>query len=168
MNTPAIIVDLDNTLCDTRHREHLVAQRPRNWVAYSMACVADPCIEWVADVVRSWSVAVQGSVFILSGRNSEARQETVVWLRQHRIPWLEVILRKPNEHEPNAAYKVKHAQRIQQDYDVQFILDDHPGVIQAMSEIGIPGLWVARSVNPHFPQLTNDADELNTVEKAYA
>ncbi len=165
---PAIVVDLDNTLCGTNHREHIVAKPPRDWDAYSAACVDDPCIEWVADIVRNWSSSTRGHVIVLSGRNVSAEAQTLTWLTEKRIPCDELILRHPHEHKPNHIYKAAHGKRLLETYDIQFVMDDHPGVLQQFALLGVPGLWVGRPENPHFPSFLDGTGSPRTVEASYA
>lgn len=170
MRRLAIIVDLDNTLCDTRHREHIVSGgSPHDWDSYSLACGNDACIEWVADVVRGWKMMnPDGVVIILSGRNTSAMQITRGWLNDRHVPGDELILRKPEETGPNPEYKAAHAQRLLEFYDIQFVIDDHPGVLQHFALLGIPGLWVGRPESPHFPSLLNKDGAVHTLELAYS
>ena len=146
-----ILVDLDNTLCDTRHREHLIPKRraPGAFDEYCMACKDDPPIEWVCNIVRH----LQGgtAVLILSGREECARTLTALWLHRHGIWPVSIILRQPGDDRPNPAIKAAVIDDLlKAGIEIDFILDDHPAVLAAGSDRGIPGLLVCTPTSPHF------------------
>lgn len=161
----ALICDLDNTLSDTRHREYLAPATPEgDWEPYCLACVDDPCIEWIAHIVRHWL----GPVLILSARNEVAMPETLAWLKEQEIDWEVVQLRPLGDTRNNLEYKAWAIEQfLLAGFDPALILDDHPGVIQYAASIGLSGLWVSRPENPHFPTLLNAEGAVHAVEPNY-
>ena len=60
--------DLDSTLCDTRHRQHMAAQvreKKATWLEYSLACADDEPIEGAVAMVRF--IAAQDRLIGIAG-----------------------------------------------------------------------------------------------------
>lgn len=116
INTGVILWDLDSTLANTAHRQHMVpAIRSRvkggpTWVDYSMACKDDTPVEGAAVLVR----ILRGRIrqFGVSGRNASAEQLTAEWLDKHDIPLDALYLREDGDHTPNGEYKVRVIKQI--------------------------------------------------------
>lgn len=103
----ALLVDLDSTLCDTRHRWPLSPidpatgqwllpepERRAAWQRYSMACPGDTLIPAVRDLMRSWR-ALGNRVHIVSGRDACAEPHTRAWLDSHTVPYDGIHLHQP-------------------------------------------------------------------------
>jgi FMN phosphatase YigB (HAD superfamily) len=92
-----VFVDLDSTLADTRHRQHMIedaraAGREPDWEAYSLACAGDEPIPGTIQLVRmlTWEGY---HIVILSGRSEAAMYRTNEWLYRNQVPFNELILR---------------------------------------------------------------------------
>lgn len=79
-----IICDLDGTLCDASHREHLINE---SWDAFHAAHTKDsvvlPTLQFLERMLklRDWSeVAEPCYVIFLTGRNEAYRASTIDWL----------------------------------------------------------------------------------------
>lgn len=144
---PVVVVDLDSTLCDTRHR-HVLAPKvelgvERNWVAYSMACSDDIVIEGTRRTVKVLSVA--HDIHLVSFRNNEARERTMDWLWKNDVPYHSLKLKMPGEFDnQHDDYKVDYVKRLQaQGHEVVLVIDDWPGLAPAMlRETGVPVMVV--------------------------
>jgi hypothetical protein len=75
------ICDLDNTVTDASHRQHLVTNRPKNFKAFNLLAAKDPAIEPVCIAVRALRLA-KGRCLFTSGREGthQNRQIAVDWL----------------------------------------------------------------------------------------
>ncbi len=105
----AVLWDLDSTLCDTRHRQHMVAQvreKQATWLEYSMACADDEPIEGAVALVRFlYELGVRQ--FGVSGRNASALNVTLDWLNRHQVPLDDVFLRPDDDYTTNGLFKVR-------------------------------------------------------------
>lgn len=76
-----IVCDLDGTLCDSTHREHLIQS---SWEEFHEACVGDkpiPQTHWFLQMVTGWGEGLdRDSLIFLTGRNEAHRAATVNWL----------------------------------------------------------------------------------------
>ncbi len=144
MSEHVVIVDLDGTLCDTEHRHHLIHwdNEVMNWDAYSLACVNDPPIHATIRLVQH--LAHTHRIVILSGRQDVALDATAQWLEAHEVPYDELHLRSQGDHRRNPQFKRDFVRRrLRNGERVAFAIDDHPGVAEALSEIGVPTILVA-------------------------
>lgn len=83
------IFDLDGTLALTEHRQHFLEETPKNWEAFNAACVDDLPNEPVIKIFQTLNISIWNTVYILSGRSEDVRQETIKWLIKYELikPW---------------------------------------------------------------------------------
>jgi len=141
-----ICVDLDSTLCDTRHRHHLVLpgdeRDQTDWVAYSLACGDDEPIDGVVQLVRLLSR--HHHIALVSSRDEQARKLTEQWLSDQEVPY-DVLLLGGTDDVPQGLedFKVHHVRRLHAaGYEVALVVDDLPSLAEAMSVIGVSTLTV--------------------------
>ena len=57
-----VLVDMDGTLADSRHREHFVQGKRKNWKAFFDAMDADEpnsaIAEWVRELAKSYDIVI--------------------------------------------------------------------------------------------------------------
>jgi hypothetical protein len=140
-----VLTDLDSTVANTEGRAHLAvpgAPRHEDWIAYSRACVND---EPIAGTVRTLQLLAASGlpIFIVSGRNVEAVQQTQEWLARHNVPFDHLRLRKPDDIQDNAEYKAAWVRELRQNgFDPVLMLEDHIGVAKLVEAEGVPVLTV--------------------------
>jgi ribonuclease J len=141
-----VCVDLDSTLCDTSHRHHLVLpgdeRENTDWVAYSLACADDAPIDGTCRLVRL--LAADYRIVLVSSRDEQARALTETWLEAQGIPFDELILGGTNGAPAGLAeFKVHHVGALlERGERVTLVIDDMPGLPEAMKPLGIPVLTV--------------------------
>jgi hypothetical protein len=154
----AVIWDLDSTLADTYHRQHMVPQIKAGeaaWVDYSLACAGDTPIE--AAVELMWALQPRYYQMVVTGRNESARDLTEAWFREHDVPVDRLIMRADGDHTADGRFKLRVLDQLKADgvWPVLFI-EDWPQVADEIREqAGIPVLVV----NPCYPV---DAPHQNT------
>ena len=140
------VFDLDGTLANTAHRDHLRPESNGNgdeWVPYSMQCAGDSVIVPVRELILggAWNV-----IWIVTGRTELARELTEAWLHSHFIDYDELIMRADGDHRNNVTLKLEALDRIEAlGYEVTLWVDDYPRVIEAMAERGIPTMLYSGS-----------------------
>lgn len=102
-----IVFDLDGTLSDNEHRAHLVAgPGPKNWDAYTAACVDDPPVPEIISVANA--LFNEGhQIEIWSGRDESARGATIHWLCQYGVRYRALLLRKHGDHRLDTEVKLE-------------------------------------------------------------
>ena len=104
MTTPAIICDLDGTLCNIEHRLHFVRPPPlidvlgiqdaddlaekhtkfkKNWNGFFKAMSEDTPHQWCVDILKHMSK--DRTIIFCSGRPDNYRKETYAWLEKHGL-----------------------------------------------------------------------------------
>lgn len=141
--TKTILIDLDGTVCDTRHRDRLINRSgDTDWLAYSMECAGDRPIPGVVRLVN-W---IAGLKVILTGRHEEARRLTERWLARNGVGYDELIMRPIGDRRENVALKVAEVRKLRRrGFDPILAIDDYPKVAEAFASLQIPTLLVARN-----------------------
>lgn len=142
MNT--IIIDLDGTLCDVRHRLHYVKETPPNWPAFFDACSGDTPN---SAVVALYDMAVSNyiAVIYVSGRPETHRAPTETWLARHRLNRHAALLMRPaGDYRPDAEIKRElYEAHIASKYGVLFTVDDRNAVVQMWRSLGLTCFQIA-------------------------
>lgn len=153
-----VVFDLDATLAHTLHRSHLspFVNKDSDWPTYAKACVNDkPIAGAIALVNLLWR---HYGIYILSGRDCAAYNETIWWLSRHEVMYDFLHLREEGDLEDNGIYKSKHIDSLKDDgYKVHLLIDDWPATIDSVTKSGTPALCV----NPRYRDETMADYELS-------
>lgn len=151
MNKPlAYIIDLDGTLYDNSHRQHLIPADRSNtaaWAPFNCACADDVLREDVADLVRSILLSGREAIF-LTGRGESAREQTMQRLMRdfNFIEDPRLIMRPMDWHTSAAEYKREAMERISNSKRwaaYRFIaIEDDPSIVEVMRGMGITVLHI--------------------------
>jgi phosphoglycolate phosphatase-like HAD superfamily hydrolase len=151
---PVAIVDLDGVLADVRHRLHHVAARPKNWDAFFAGIGDDPVLAEGRAVVER--LAADHDIVYLTGRPERTREPTVDWLRRHRLPPGELVMRPAGDRRPARVTKPQLLARLARDgRTVAVVVDDDPQVCAALQDAGWPVLvadWMPPAAPLHEAQ----------------
>lgn len=141
-----IVIDLDGTIADSRHREHYAVER--DWDEFHLRSGQDapkPDVRWLINFLSEHRVGDYPYLMILTGRNERYRPLTENWLRHNNIDYDELIMRPDNNFERDADLKLRLLQEFcdRAGYDdpteaVIFILEEREGMVQAYREAGFP------------------------------
>ena len=145
MATKTVIVDLDGTLADVRHRLHHIAKgRQKDWPAFFAAMHLDPVNDWYHLLVRL--LHREGlRIAIVSGRPDDYAMEIREWLRAHAVPFDALYLRKSGDFRPDTIVKKELLDAHFRKEDVLFVLDDRQSVVDMWLREGL----VCLQANPH-------------------
>ena len=133
----AIIVDLDNTLCNASKREHHVRNGNRNWKAFFEEIPTDTVNQWCADIIlRS---RMDHMIIFCSGRPEEYRQITQDWLWKH-LPELKasyLFMRQSGDFRKDSIVKeILLDYEILPRYEPFYFIDDRKQVVQMYRQRG--------------------------------
>lgn len=134
---PAVIVDMDGTLCDVSTVIHLQAEAD-GFNAFHEACAQCPphraVIEWCLDYHSRGH-----EILIVTGRDAWTRQLTEQWLSEHLpVPAAGLHMREDGDFRSNTAVKREIHSRLALSYDIRSAIDDDKEIIGLWQEIGIP------------------------------
>ena len=150
MKQRAIIVDLDGTLCDERHRRVYLEVKswgPREFDKFYEAMDKDKAYDWCRTMVRMY-LEKRYHIIFLTGRPEKYRQKTVDWLFTycgiHPNCDYELYMRPDGDFRQDTDLKPEiYYQKIDGNYDVEFILEDRNKVVHKWREMGLTCLHVA-------------------------
>jgi len=146
MKQKAIICDLDGTLFDIRHREHLA--REKKWDEFHAAMINDTPHNWCAQLIRTFcfsDVAGMFDVLYVTGRPEKYRETSAEVLRLHRLDLHEALfMRKDNDFRKDAVVKTEiYNEHIKDKYDILFCLEDRKQAVDAWRALGLTCLQCA-------------------------
>lgn len=140
-----IVVDLDGTVCDTAHRDHLA--QAKDWGAFHAAAKDDQPRADVATFLRIF-MRYRPDDFVLvacTGRNERYRQATLEWLIKNDLAVFDTILmRSDGDWRPDVEVKPAMLHDFMSSFDVSkgifpkvaFILEDRDKVVEAWRNLG--------------------------------
>jgi hypothetical protein len=153
-NAPTVVVyDLDSTVCDTRHRHHLIpdVNPASTWEKYSLACRGDEPIDGtIARMRLDWPYH---EVHIVTGRSAVARNATEAWLtayageESHQY-WDQLHMRPTGTRTRNGLFKVSYIKDLQgQGKHVALAYEDYKQAAEEITAVtGVPVL----GINPFY------------------
>ena len=166
-----IVFDLDDTLADTDHRQHILTQEfpeeSDKWNAFFDACTEDAPMQGVIYLLKALAFQDERHrVEIWTGRSDRVREQTEAWLRWHaRInPWTkqpgseqtEAWLRRHVKMFPNVELRMRkegdyrHDIEIKQEWIEEFgkpdiVFDDRNKIVEWWRDMGITCCQVKNS-----------------------
>lgn len=141
MTREAIIVDLDGTIFDTRHRLHYITGRDdQNWAAFEAAAENDIPVEHVVELLRNYAANGTRVLIVTARHDKRMRLATMNQLQRHQIPCHRLFMRPDKiEMDQDAFLKQKiYTAEIKPMYDVKFAIEDRPEVVQMWQRNGVP------------------------------
>lgn len=125
----AIIVDLDGTLCDVKHRVHHVEGGNKNWKAFNELMVHDELNHWCFELMEAMTVRGYKIIFV-TGRAEPWRVPTENWLKKHFVKYEHLYMRGVLDHREDSDVKEEiYLEKIEQIYQVLFVVDDRKSVV---------------------------------------
>lgn len=165
INSPkgVVIVDLDGTLADGKHRLHLLPTKDlhltESWSEFNRAAVDDRPIESTIMVVNGLWVSGFG-VVVLTGRSDEVQRETAVWLDFYGVKYDCLIMRRHDDNRKDTIIKEDVLRAIGLDRIV-CAFDDSPTVIPFMRSLGITTYAVTEYAKPRSDLQGHSVESLN-------
>lgn len=124
---PIVLVDIDGTLADGRHREHHVQGSSKDWQSYYEMLADDQPIDLVVRWVRE--LAKDHTICIVSGRPDTYQHETMTWLAGADVAYDWIFMRGGGDKRPDVMIKNDILKHLPKD-KIAFAIDDRPSVIR--------------------------------------
>jgi hypothetical protein len=147
-SAPAVIIDLDGTLCNIDHRLHYVqGEGKKQWDLFFKEVPNDSVNEWCHQIVKRFN---DFPVLFCSGRGDQTRRDTETWLNKQGLPldynhnYRQLFMRHRNDFRQD--YVVKEIIldfEILTRYKVLFAIDDRKQVVDLWRRRGITCLACA-------------------------
>lgn len=139
---PCVIVDIDGTLSNASHRQHLVQDGNKDWDRFYDLCEFDdfhPHIGVIVNLLYDFY-----KIVLVSGRVERVRDKTVKWLDQHKVSYDELFMRPDGDFRPDDVLKAEILGRdIAPKWHPVMAFDDRDRVVAMWRKCGIPCLQVA-------------------------
>jgi hypothetical protein len=146
---PLYIFDLDGTLADTAHRQHLLNDKddPNRWRKFYAACVDDLPHRHIIEVMEALKAA-NCEVWIWSGRSDEVEKETIDWICKHTsftMDTLTLKMRKAGDFTPDDVLKKSWWMDVHPDHRSRVLatFDDRDRMVKMWRDMHVPCLQVA-------------------------
>lgn len=141
--TPAIIVDIDGTIADFKHRRHLLNQENDDNSEFYARMIHDEPMGPIIEIVNSFVEIDEYQIIFLTSRPEIYRQITECWLFENIIfPTIDgsfmLYMRQPNDPKNNAKFKrLVYFRSIEDHFDTLFVIDDRDECVKMWREIGL-------------------------------
>ncbi len=129
-----VLVDMDGTLADCRHREHHIQGKRKNWPAFFRGMSQDPANTSIVELTRR--LAADLDIVIVTGRPQEYLDDTTEWLARNRIAYCELYMRRAGDRRPDYVAKREMLDALPRER-VAFVLDDRESVCQMWTDAGL-------------------------------
>lgn len=137
------LFDIDGTIADCSHRLPFITSQPKDWRSFFAGVQNDTPIPHTIELARHLARAGMAIVFV-SGRSSECRDQTALWLANHGLPGGPLYMRKEGDHRDDDIIKIELLAKVREDgFDPVMAFDDRNRVVAAWREAGIPCAQVA-------------------------
>ena len=141
MRPKTVIIDLDGTLANSKHRAHFLTGENgyRNVEAWRIETDKDVPNEWCVDLILGYRA--QGyQIIYLTGREETCRETTNDWLLRH-VPGSQherLLMRPKDDNRPDHEIKLEvYLRDILPFYQVVMAVDDRPSIAKLWRSLGI-------------------------------
>ena len=140
---PAIIVDLDGTLCDIDHRLHHIKKNPQDWSAFNGSLDQDKSYFWCLELIAAMK-ARGYQVYFVTGRTDDCEEATKVWLARHNVSYDNLFMRKFSDFREDSDVKEEiYRNHIKNKANILFVVDDRQSVVERWRKLGLTCLQCA-------------------------
>jgi acid phosphatase class B len=143
MKKKAVIVDIDGTIADNRHRQHFLEGEKKDWDSFFSKVIDDEPIQITIEVVRALSERYR--IIFVTGRPEKCKGDTYKWLDDnYDLGDCIILFRKDGDFRPDHETKLEtYRSVIEPIYDVKLVIDDRDKVVKMWRKIGLPCWQVA-------------------------
>ncbi|MFA5071159.1 MAG: AAA family ATPase [Candidatus Pacearchaeota archaeon] len=139
------LCDLDGTIADCTHRQHFVAEKPKNWKQFFLGIPNDPVREDVKELLKGHLKTGLKVVFV-SARSEDQRFETEHWLKQQGFENFELLMRGSGDFRPDHFVKKEILDKYLDPKRIVFVVDDRPSVVRMWRDSGLVVIDVGTGV----------------------
>lgn len=130
----AVIIDLDGTLCDDKHRHVFIQEK--QWHKYHSYCTRDQLYKPVYNAIQTHKDT--NLVIILTGRPSSYAKQTKEWLSYHKVHHDCLVMTRPGVHIGSQLVKKQFYEDHKHKLLVQHVYEDLPKVCDMWRALSLP------------------------------
>lgn len=131
-----ILIDLDGTLADMKHRVSYVSGMTPNWEKFFSKIELDPVNEWCSRLCRLY-FSCGFLIHLVTGRPNRYRIPTEKWLIKHEIPYSSLFMRNDGDHRSDDIVKLELFTEHLKNESIDFVIDDREPVVQMWRKAGL-------------------------------
>lgn len=142
MNKTAIVIDLDGTLFQIKHRLHHVQRPDPDYPAFHAACINDtiePGVGALIELLVNVPEQKRPLIVLMTARPDTYAKATMVCLEKYGIPYDRLLMRGVDEHGKDADLKLQMLHLLRDNaINVLFAVEDRPSVVRMWRTNGVP------------------------------
>jgi len=138
----SIIVDIDGTLSNPNHRRHLVEGDDKDWEEFFDRVDEDEPNLWCECILHEFSG--KDNIILVTGRPEKSKDgvnvkmKTIKWLRQHNIPYDDLIMREEGDFREDTVVKQEMlTEKLPPTEEILFAIDDRKDIAEMWRSNGI-------------------------------
>lgn len=147
MSRPAVIVDVDGTLCNVSSALHHVTTpgQTKNFDKFHADAMNCPATDWVLDWCEQYR-EIGCELVIVTGRKYRWERETIAWLDKYLPEYRGPFMRGDDDNRADTEVKRDIYDQLVTDhgYEIVAAIDDRPSVIALWESLDIPTTVVHR------------------------
>jgi len=130
----AIIIDIDGTLADNLERRTQLKNN-NNWEEFNSSVSKDRLNEWCREVINKFKGNYK--IILVTGRREICKSDTLMWLNNFQVHYDEIFFRGADDFRQDDIVKEEiFITRIQDRYNILFVIDDRLSVVKMWRRIG--------------------------------
>lgn len=132
-----IIVDLDGTIADCRHRKHFVINGYHDWKSFFESMVEDAPIQPIINLITK--LYDHGdSIFLTTGRPDQYRDHTLDWLAKNTVHFNVLKMRRQYDYREDSIVKQEMLKELIDEHgNIDLAIDDRQSVVDMWRKNGI-------------------------------
>lgn len=139
-----ILFDLDGTLADNSHRQHLLYGDQKDWDAFFDAQSNDTPNTPIVTLYRTLFESGKFDVFVVTARPERYRDTTQKWFADHGIPLKRLLMRADGDRRSDEVIKQEMLVLLKGEGRLPlFVVDDRAGVVEMWRGEGVTCLQCA-------------------------
>ncbi|MCY4641509.1 MAG: hypothetical protein OXC41_02250 [Gammaproteobacteria bacterium] len=133
-----VLLDIDGTLADNSHRQHLVSSPPKRWHEFFTKMTDDIPNVAVVNLYRTLCRSGDYDVVLVTARPEKYRSVTEDWLRRYNIDWTMLLMRADGDFRPDAEIKREMLDKLKCTLDeIVFVIDDRTQTVRMWRSLGL-------------------------------
>ena len=133
-----IVVDLDGTLCNLKHRLHYILRdKHKDYDSFYNEVGGDTVNKWCSKIISlMWHSNFE--IYLVSGRPKSCLDKTTLWLDYYRIPYTSLnLLRTTGDHTTDVELKQKWLDDSGFKDRILFTIDDRQRIVDMWRSNGL-------------------------------
>jgi len=135
MKESCIIIDLDGTLADIRHRRDQLTKN-NDWKKFNSEMHLDGLNSWCKEIIEKFKKSHK--VLIVTGRSQDFSDSTEKWLLKHDVFFSKIFYRESEDYRDDTIIKKEiYENKIKPNFLPLFVVDDRLKVVRMWRELGL-------------------------------